>query len=239
VCAFCARLGQTCRYNDDYFSQFGAPSSDSSLQQENSGLATRVALLESRLSVLDAGDNGAIFPSILGNSRSSQSTQAPGSEPQSNAQPSSSDLTSLLNAKILQSLADVYFVCSHQQPYSFFHEETFRQNLDNANLPAYLLLTFVATAVRFSEEPCFAGRQIECRDTYAKLAWSELMEDAFSDARNMDVRMVQAASMLGIIDYTGDHLSDKKSCTFADQTQMAETNWLGSNSDCPYDLRKR
>jgi hypothetical protein len=210
VCAFCARLGQVCRYNDNYFSQFGVLSSDSSLQQENSGLATRVALLESRLSLLDATDsNGTNVSFLFGNSNSSPSPQVPGSEPQSDGQISGSELTSLLNGQILRSLADVYFACCHQQPYSFFHEQTFRQNLENANLPAYLLLTFVATAVRFSKEPCFAGRQTECTDTYAKLAWSELMEEAFSDSHNMDVRMVQAASMLGTIDYIGKNRSQE------------------------------
>jgi hypothetical protein len=36
------------------------------------------------------------------------------------------------------------------------------------------------------------------------------MENALSNARNMDVKMVQAASMLGIVDYTDDHLERKK-----------------------------
>lgn len=201
VCAFCARLGQTCRYNDSYFSDFSVSTSDGNLQQENSGLATRVALLESRLSLLDAnGSNGVILSDLFGHS-SSLSPQASNSEAQPDKRPSSSNLTSLLDSKTLKSLADVYFACCHHQLYSYFHEETFRQNLENALLPPYLLLTFVATAVRFSKEPCFVGRQAECTDTYAKLAWSELMEEAFSDTHSMNVGMVQAASMLGFIDY--------------------------------------
>jgi hypothetical protein len=158
---------------------------------------------------LGAGDSdGTMFTSSFANNRSSPSTLE--SESHLDAQPSSSDLISLLNAEILQALAAVYISCCHRKAYSFFHEEIFRQNLDNANLPAYLLLAFVATAVRFSVGPCFAGCQTECRDTYAMFAWSGLRENALSKARNMDVKMVQAASMLGIVDYTDGHLERKK-----------------------------
>jgi hypothetical protein len=197
VCSFCSRLGQVCRYNDSYNPESWDPSIESNLQQENAGLATRVALLESRLSLMDAnGKNGATASSLFGNSLMSvRSTLSSGV--------TSSDLTFLLDAPTLQSLADVYFSCCHKQMYTFFHEETFRRNLDNSALPSYLLLTFVATAVRFSQEACFAGRQAECRDAYAKLAWAELMQEAFSDSHSMDVRTVQAAAMLGIIDYIG------------------------------------
>lgn len=147
-----------------------------------------------------SGSNGATLSSLFDNSSASvQSALGSGVS----GGPSSGDLTFLLDAETLQSLADVYFSCCHKQMYAFFHEGTFRQNLENAALPSYLLLSFVATAVRFSQEPCFAGRQAECRDAYAKLAWAELMQEAFSDSHSMDVRTVQAAAMLGIIDYIG------------------------------------
>lgn len=115
----------------------------------------------------------------------------------------SSDLTALLDTKTLQSLADVYFSCCHRQPYSLFHEKTFRRNLANAAIPSYLLLAFVATAVRFSKDPCFEGRQTECTDYFAKLAWSEIVQEAFSDTHCMNIGIVQASSMLGVIDYIG------------------------------------
>lgn len=125
----------------------------------------------------------------------------PGPDTRRGVGPLSSDLASLLDPETLQSLVDVYFRCCHQQPYSFFHEETFRQNLDNGSLPSYLLLAFVATAVRFSQDLRFAGRQAEATDWYAKLAWSEVVVEAFSDTHNLNIHTVQAASMLGIIDY--------------------------------------
>jgi hypothetical protein len=58
VCAFCARLGQTCRYNDSFSAESETSSYAGILQEENSGLAARVALLESRLSMMDANGGG-------------------------------------------------------------------------------------------------------------------------------------------------------------------------------------
>jgi hypothetical protein len=53
VCAICARLRQTCRYNQSYTPDLAISSYANDLQQQNTGLAARVALLESRLSLLD------------------------------------------------------------------------------------------------------------------------------------------------------------------------------------------
>ncbi|KAF2824423.1 hypothetical protein CC86DRAFT_420991 [Ophiobolus disseminans] len=221
----CSGERPICRYNDSYISEFGGLPTDINLQLENAGLANRVALLETRLSLMDAnGANGATLSSLFG-SPSPGLQQGSGPE-QFDIRPSSSDLTLLLDAETLQSLADVYFGCCHRQPYAFFHEETFRRNLENSSLPSYLLLTFAATAVRFSKEPCFAGRQAECTDAYARLAWSDLMIEAFSDSHNMDVRIVQAAAMLGIIDYIGgrDQLAWVK---FGLAIRFAQTLQLG------------
>jgi hypothetical protein len=70
-------------------------------------------------------------------------------------------------------------------------------------LPNYLLLAFAATAVRFSSEPCFVGRETEAMDCYAKTAWTEIIEQSFSDGYDLEIHTVQAASMLGILDYIG------------------------------------
>ncbi|KAH7064098.1 fungal-specific transcription factor domain-containing protein [Paraphoma chrysanthemicola] len=229
VCSFCARLGQQCRYNDSYSGT--ASSYDSVLQQQNTGLATRVALLESRLSLLDAnGTNGAALSSLFGGTPSPRSPQNQGTDRPSEESSLSSDLTALLDTKTLQSLADVYFSCCHRQPYSLFHEKTFRRNLTNAAVPSYLLLAFVATAVRFSKDPCFEGRQTECTDYYAKLAWSEIVQEAFSDSHSMNIGIVQASSMLGVIDYIAgrDQLAWVK---FGLSTRFAQTLQLGNEPD--------
>jgi hypothetical protein len=109
----------------------------------------------------------------------------------------------MLDKTTLQSLADTYFCCCHQQPYSYFHEGTFRQNLETGALPNYLVLAVAATAVRFSNETCFSGRETEAMDCYAKTAWSEIIEQSFSDGHELEIYTVQAASLLGILDYVG------------------------------------
>ncbi|KAH7399068.1 fungal-specific transcription factor domain-containing protein [Phaeosphaeria sp. MPI-PUGE-AT-0046c] len=240
VCSFCARLKQDCRYNDSFSFNFGGPSNESSLQEENAGLATRVALLESRLSLMDAtGANAATVSNLFGDPYTTLLPQS--LSPDSVERFTSSDLTFLLDANTLKSLADVYFSCCHKQMYAFFHEETFRQNLENESLPSYILLTFAATAVRFSKEPCFAGRQAECRDTYAKLAWDDLMQYAFSESYNMDVSMVQAAALLGIIDFISgrENLAWVK---FGLATRFAQTLELGkenTSSLFPHEAEER
>ena len=70
-------------------------------------------------------------------------------------------------------------------------------------MPNYLVLAFAATAVRFSSEPCFIGRETEARDCYAKTAWTEIIEQSFSDGYDLEIHTAQAASMLGILDYIG------------------------------------
>jgi hypothetical protein len=216
-------LNQRCFYEDD-----NTQSSNIDLQQQNAGLATRVALLESRLSLLDAtgngGDNTTLSSTLFG---ASPPTTSPISG-------SASDLTSLLDANTIQSLVDIYFSYCHKQPYAFFHEATFRQDLENGSLPYYLWLTFVATAVRFSDEACFAGRQTECIDTYAKLAWSELIQEAFSDTHTIHVRIVQAASMLGVIDHISMHTHVAPHGTLT-KAEMGATNSHGSSLVWPLD----
>jgi hypothetical protein len=114
-----------------------------------------------------------------------------------------SGFASLLDTRTLQSLADVYFRCCHQQPYSYFHEGTFRRDLENGSLPYYLLLAFAATTVRFSNDSCFTDRQAEVMDWYSRMAWSEIVKQSFSDTHSLDIRTVQAVNMLGVVDYVG------------------------------------
>ena len=66
VCAFCAHLGQTCSYNDIFFAESDNSPNARILQQVNSGLAARVALLESRLSMMDANGVGGVTLSGFG-----------------------------------------------------------------------------------------------------------------------------------------------------------------------------
>lgn len=105
---------------------------------------------------------------------------------------------------MLKSLTDTYFQSCHSQPYFYFREETFRRRLLANSLPHWLLLAFVATACRFSDDPLFQGRQEEAVQSYADAAWREIHEKVFSQDDFINVHTVQAVNMLAVTDFTGE-----------------------------------
>jgi hypothetical protein len=112
--------------------------------------------------------------------------------------------------------ADVYFLHCHNQPYSYFQEGTFRRKLTEGSLPEYLILAFLATALRFSADPYFQNMQAAAADTYATTAWKSIASLHLTEEDGMDLQIVQAANLLAIIDFTGNLLStgyDYKHCT--------------------------
>ncbi|KAH8621951.1 hypothetical protein IG631_23346 [Alternaria alternata] len=174
------------------------------LPEENNRLAARVALLESRLSLLDANNTVPTASYATSSSTGQQSNATDGqlgaTLPGTRAD---SEYASLLDHYTLQSLTDIYFHHCHQHPYTYFHEGTFRQSLEMGILPSYLTLAIAAIAVSYSNELCFVGRQAEAMNCYSRLAWSQIMEQSFSDDHGPSVHTVQAANMLGIVDYIG------------------------------------
>ena len=109
--------------------------------------------------------------------------------------------------EILRSAADVYFSSCQNQPYCYFHEETFRRRLGEGTLPTYLLLTFMATSARYSFDEFFEGRQFEAMDVYARAAWRDILKSAFSSDLDMDLYTVAATNMLAVVDFTGINLN--------------------------------
>jgi hypothetical protein len=74
----------------------------------------------------------------------------------------------------LQSLiyaADIYFRFCHSQPYSLFHEPTFRQRLVDNSLPSYLLWAFLSAARRYSTFPVAPLNCADDASAYATKAW--------------------------------------------------------------------
>ncbi|OAL44863.1 hypothetical protein IQ07DRAFT_521321 [Pyrenochaeta sp. DS3sAY3a] len=198
TCSFCARLHQYCRYDGPQ-----APALQTQagiLQEENMTLAARVALLESRLSMLDTFSNN---PEVLNGlqQQASQGETLDSLDTQGTNSDTGRPFAPMPDHAMLQSLADVYFRCCHNQPYCYFHEETFRRKMEHSLLPSYLLLAFAATAVRFSPDAYFAGRQHLAMDHYAKEAWAKLVDQSLSDDNPLNIYTVQAASMLGVVDY--------------------------------------
>ncbi|KAI8943402.1 hypothetical protein NX059_001414 [Plenodomus lindquistii] len=201
ICAFCARLGQPCHYTDDFYPDPAASGYLGPSPQENYRLATRVALLESRLSMLDAASLDTVLNPPLGPSPEQRRTPGSQQDAPSPDNRNDNEFANLLDHSTMQNLADVYFRHCHHQPYTYFHEGTFRQRLENESLPNYLIYALAATAVRFSNDPSFVGRQSEAMNCYSRMAWSEIMDQSFSDNHNLSISTVQAANMLGIVDY--------------------------------------
>ncbi|KAH7063487.1 carboxyl transferase domain-containing protein [Macrophomina phaseolina] len=185
ICAFCARLGHECRYDDGPLAP-PRPAPDVA-SSDSANLAARVALLESRLSLMD--------PNSL------ETLSGPHEDPPPAG--GANKFSCLPSVEVLQDAADVYFRHCQNQPYCYFLESTFRQRLDEGSLPSYLLYSFMAVATRFSTHPFFEDHHAEAIESYARLAWSEILEKSFSDDHDVDVSTVQAANMLAVIDFEG------------------------------------
>ncbi|KAF4963728.1 hypothetical protein FSARC_8276 [Fusarium sarcochroum] len=67
--------------------------------------------------------------------------------------------------------ADVYFRFCHNQPYSLFHEPTFRRRLKNDSLPDYLVWAFLSAARRFSSLPVAQLKSVDDASVYAARSW--------------------------------------------------------------------
>lgn len=67
--------------------------------------------------------------------------------------------------------ADVFFRFCHNQPYSLFHEATFRQRLVSGELPSHLVWALLAAARRYSSLPNLQLNDPDDAQLYAKKAW--------------------------------------------------------------------
>ncbi|KAJ4215041.1 hypothetical protein NW759_010070 [Fusarium solani] len=67
--------------------------------------------------------------------------------------------------------ADVFFRFCHNQPYSLFHEATFRQRLVSGELRPHLVWALLAAARRYSSLPNLQLNDPDDAQFYAKKAW--------------------------------------------------------------------
>ncbi|KAH7129760.1 fungal-specific transcription factor domain-containing protein [Dactylonectria estremocensis] len=102
---------------------------------------------------------------------------------------------------VLLDCVDDFFRCCHNQPYSFFHEVSFRRSLDNGLLPGHLVLAVLASAVRFSSNPFF-GRPHESAAQYANRSWKAIVSSCLAHNRAAHVQTVQTITLLAIFDFT-------------------------------------
>ena len=105
--------------------------------------------------------------------------------------------------EIVAVLVDTFFECCHNQPYSFFHESTFRRHLAEKSLPTHLLLAVLASAVRFCTHPQISASSTETSVAYADRAWRLILSDGLTGGRVAEVPTVQSIALLGLFDFTG------------------------------------
>lgn len=105
--------------------------------------------------------------------------------------------------EIVAVLVDTFFECCHNQPYSFFHESTFRRHLAEKSLPTHLLLAVLASAVRFCTHPQISANSTETSVAYADRAWRLILSDGLTGGRVAEVPTVQSIALLGLFDFTG------------------------------------
>ena len=107
---------------------------------------------------------------------------------------------------VVLSVIDDYFTHAHNQPYSYFQEDSFRNKLQNEALPRCLLLAVLALAVRYSTNAFYTGRTLEASGVYAREAWLAILQDELILEDNMTLHVVQTANILAVVDYTGNTL---------------------------------
>ncbi|KAK4631360.1 hypothetical protein CLAFUW4_02429 [Fulvia fulva] len=214
VCAFCARLKQNCEWDSPSAESTARPSisRSGSSGRDAVGLAARVALLEAKLSLLSAREIISYNkrPAVTGNEPSHARTSARKRPLPQEVGPDSSsydgDYASAPSQDVFHHLIDVYLEYFHNQPYTYFHEATFRQKYDEGRLPEYLVLAFAAMAVRFSNHEMYRGRQQEALTAYANASWQQIFEDSFSYGGHLEYPMVPAtAALLAVVDFTTGH----------------------------------
>ena len=115
--------------------------------------------------------------------------------------------TGLVPLPVLLSTIDIYFECCHNQPYSFFHEQNFRDRLFNGSIPDHLLFAVLATATRFSQNQFFKGKTHEAAVTYANKSWKSIVASCFARNDAANIMTVQTITLLAIFDFTGQLLA--------------------------------
>lgn len=110
------------------------------------------------------------------------------------------DPTILPPPHVVTSTINLYFELCHDQPYCFFHEQTFRHQLTSNQLPHYLIFAVLAISLRFSPDPFYSSNP-HMAAKYASNAWKEVERQCFDDEDGMDYRLVQAATLLALWDF--------------------------------------
>ena len=114
---------------------------------------------------------------------------------------------SLPPLETLVSSADVYFQCCHNQPYSLFHEQSFRERITAGTVPDHLAFAFLATTLRFSSDPFYQHNRYEAISAYATESWKTISLPWNGVEKAAGLSILQTIFLLSVIDYTGNETS--------------------------------
>lgn len=135
-----------------------------------------------------------------------------------------------INPQCLQQLLDAYFLHHHNQPYSFFHEDHFRQDVSLGLVPDHLTSAICAVAIRFATDN---GPQTRAALAFSRSSWASVSKLDMDAEGQFDLEVVQSLTLLAVYEYTGErhrcqalqfHLD-------TDSVQMQGSVALGSRSD--------
>ena len=113
-----------------------------------------------------------------------------------------------LSTCLIQLAIDAFFLHSHNQPYSFFCESRFRQQVIDRSISDHVLYAVVASAARFMED---RYSKSDFGALCAQLSWNLLSKHLHSDT-DADLSFVQATTLLALFDFTGRHHSTYIMC---------------------------
>lgn len=127
----------------------------------------------------------------------------PNSSPGVDAFRSTDTFCSLPPNEVVQDVVGAYFHWCHNQPYSYFHEETFRQKLARGVLPRCLVFAVLASGARYSKHEHFGESSHEATKSYAREAWMIVLTNHMPSDNPPELFVAQTLNILAIIDFTG------------------------------------
>ncbi|KAG4412802.1 hypothetical protein IFR04_014065 [Cadophora malorum] len=225
VCGFCRRLNQVCEWTRVTVDSANSASSNENTNRDmnnSDDLSRRVASIETKLDNLQEMLS-SYLPALLNQARDNGNSSTHSTSPHQNDLNGreSFDLLSMTSATavpphnatassfrilppqpVVDSLINLYFERAHNQPYSFFHEESFRRHLELKSLPEFLLFAVLASAVRFSSDPYFGDFKSEALRGYASESWKLIVAVCFGPESDPNIFYCQAVTLLSIIDFT-------------------------------------
>lgn len=126
--------------------------------------------------------------------------------------------------------ADVYLRYCHNQPYSLFHEPTFRQRLVSGELSKHLVWAILSSARRYSSFPDLQVNASDDAMSYASKAW-EALKLPWNGGQSDEevVSVLQTLSLIVNIEHPCKYRSSSSQSTFGcspSSSQLATAHQL-------------